>query len=102
MFRYQDAIQPLDHGFAIVKKNFNLGVQTWPGSSKVIEETYPGKMKEAFESLLNLCRHPPCADAVCFYTDCHGFYKKEIYSSDPDFEVRFGWAFVIHCFILPH
>ncbi|XP_064650634.1 uncharacterized protein LOC135502068 isoform X3 [Lineus longissimus] len=84
--RYHDAIEHLDHGLAIVKKNLNLTVLTWPGSCEVMKETPPGMMKESFEDLLYLCRYPPHPDAVCFYTDCHGFYKKEIYFTDPDFQ----------------
>ncbi|XP_014671577.1 PREDICTED: E3 ubiquitin-protein ligase TTC3-like [Priapulus caudatus] len=57
----------------------------WPGTREAIIETQPGNLKMYLESLVENCKHPPAADAVCRYADCLQV-TMEIYFSDLDFE----------------
>ncbi|CAH1796260.1 unnamed protein product, partial [Owenia fusiformis] len=84
--RYTDALVPLNKGIFVVKDSASFGVYNWPGTLTFIDDTLPGKLKIAFECAMETCKHPPKPDAICRYSDCHGYYKVQIYFTDPDFK----------------
>ncbi|XP_048417937.1 uncharacterized protein LOC125466871 [Stegostoma tigrinum] len=92
--RYKEARSTLEKSLTLVESNLVPGLQTWPGTDTVIEETRDGVLKELLKSLLKVCLCYPRPDAVCRYEFCYTHNKKrDIYAFDPDFK-----GFVrVHC-----
>lgn len=44
MFRFSEALEPLNKGLNIVKAG-DFGEYRWPGTQSIIEETEPGKLE---------------------------------------------------------
>ncbi|CAH3172288.1 unnamed protein product [Porites lobata] len=83
--RFTEALKPLEEGLALVNKlGDDLASYRWPGSQVIIDETKPGKLQSAIETLIRICRHPPRPDAVCRYQNCSN--KAQIYLTDPDYK----------------
>ncbi|XP_027557545.1 E3 ubiquitin-protein ligase TTC3 isoform X4 [Neopelma chrysocephalum] len=70
------------------------GVLTWPGTTRVIEETRTESLQMALRNCIEQCKFPPEPDAVCRYQQCHGHSKIQIFFTDPDFK---GFIRVICC-----
>ena len=77
----------LRDGLSILHHKKNYAMLTWPGTEHVIEDTKPGQLQVALKGLLDMCTYPPPPDVVCRYENCKGYYKVQIYFSDPDFQV---------------
>ncbi|XP_067827092.1 uncharacterized protein [Heptranchias perlo] len=92
--RYKEARTTLEKTLTLVESNLVPGLQTWPGTDTVIEETRDGILKEQLKSLLKECLCQPRPDALCHYQFCYTHNnKRDIYRSDPDFK-----GFVrVHC-----
>uniref|UniRef100_UPI00398EFAEC uncharacterized protein isoform X2 n=1 Tax=Pristiophorus japonicus TaxID=55135 RepID=UPI00398EFAEC len=92
--RYKEARTTLEKSLTLVESNLVPGLQTWPGTDTVIEETRDGVLEELLNSLLKECLCQPRPDALCHYQFCYTHNKKrDIYRSDPDFK-----GFVrVHC-----
>ncbi|XP_006814782.2 E3 ubiquitin-protein ligase TTC3-like [Saccoglossus kowalevskii] len=84
--RYLEALVPLKKGLTILSRHTNCPVLDWPGTKQIIPESEYNKMEACFKSLILLCKAPPPPDTVCRYEHCTGFYKVQIYYSDPDFK----------------
>ncbi|XP_032905809.1 uncharacterized protein LOC116991350 [Amblyraja radiata] len=92
--RYKEARSSVEESLKLVESGLVPGLQTWPGTDTVIEETRDGVLKDLLNSLLKECLCPPRPDAVCLYRSCSAHNNKcDIYRSDPDFK-----GFVrVHC-----
>eukprot|EP00062_Callorhinchus_milii_P011300 gi/632957108/ref/XP_007894295.1/ PREDICTED: uncharacterized protein LOC103180318 [Callorhinchus milii] len=92
--RHKEARTTLEKSLALVDNNLVPGLQVWPSTDTIIEETKDGVLKELLDSLLKECWFHPRPDAVCHYELCHMHnIKCNIYRSDPDFK-----GFVrVHC-----
>ncbi|XP_047130942.1 E3 ubiquitin-protein ligase TTC3 isoform X3 [Hydra vulgaris] len=84
--RFKEALHPLQIALEISWKPNALVNVLWPGSLDYIEESIPGNLRPAVESLLDLCRCPPAPDAKCQYSLCV-LKTRIIYYNDPDFKV---------------
>ncbi|XP_078381273.1 uncharacterized protein LOC144664036 isoform X2 [Oculina patagonica] len=84
--RFTEALEPLEEGLALVNKlgDEKLAAYRWPGSQVIIDDTKPGKLLSALQTLIRICRHPPRPDANCRYSDCSN--KPQIYLTDPDYK----------------
>ncbi|XP_065643872.1 E3 ubiquitin-protein ligase TTC3 isoform X9 [Hydra vulgaris] len=83
--RFKEALNPLQVALEISWKPNALVNVLWPGSLDYIEESIPGNLRPAVESLLDLCRCPPAPDAKCQYSLCV-LKTRIIYYNDPDFK----------------
>ncbi|XP_078282747.1 uncharacterized protein LOC144608645 isoform X2 [Rhinoraja longicauda] len=92
--RYKEARSSVEESLKLVESDLVPGLQTWPGTDTVVEETRDGVLKDLLNSLLKECLCPPRPDAVCLYRFCCTHTnKRDIYRSDPDFK-----GFVrVHC-----
>ncbi|XP_067401360.1 E3 ubiquitin-protein ligase TTC3 isoform X2 [Emydura macquarii macquarii] len=84
--RFSDAIDQFVKSQTMINRKIVPGVLTWPTTSVVIEETRTEKLQLMLENLIEECKFPPEPDAVCYYQQCHGHSKIQIYFTDPDFK----------------
>ncbi|XP_067849153.1 E3 ubiquitin-protein ligase DZIP3-like isoform X2 [Heptranchias perlo] len=58
----------------------------WSNVELKAEEILPEHFAIKINEHIEKCKDPPDPIAICQYSDCQGYYKREIYLSDPDYK----------------
>ncbi|XP_078264773.1 E3 ubiquitin-protein ligase DZIP3-like isoform X2 [Rhinoraja longicauda] len=82
--RFDDAIQ----WFKKSKQEFEENPPTieWTDVILTAEEIKPENFEVETNKYVEKCTDHPCPTATCQYLNCLGYYKREIYPSDPDYK----------------
>ncbi|XP_052423013.1 E3 ubiquitin-protein ligase TTC3 isoform X6 [Carassius gibelio] len=91
--RFPKALECFTNAQLMIQRHITPGKLTWPTTKTTVEETQPACLQEHLKNLIEVCRFPPKADAVCRYQHCLS-HTVEIYFSDPDFK---GFIQLICC-----
>lgn len=83
--RFAKARECFSNALLMIQRHITPGKLTWPTTKAIVEETQPAWLQEHLESLVEVCRFPPKADAVCRHQQCVS-HSVQIYFSDPDFK----------------
>ncbi|XP_048396361.1 E3 ubiquitin-protein ligase DZIP3-like [Stegostoma tigrinum] len=98
--RFEDAMK----WFQNSKQEFQDNPPTieWTDVVLKAEEIEPKHFVIKINEYIEICKHAPNPVAICQDANCHGYYKRQIYPSDPDYKGYIEFCCDSYCLISYH